>query len=629
MYTITYIFGETTSVGFLVGKDRFLTTIIFEVEAEGSNVSYLASNKGLIIQNHGRTKIEYNFDDFWLAPNEYEFTIIDNDKEFDNLFYEGALAPYVRKEFFIKKQIRYNDTGSYYEDYAGYAIAETIDYNEQMKTFSFTAYPKTQSINEAYLYDANGTANNPLNLNYSLSGKAIVWDWVKITDLITKIFQYINPSISIDIKQDWKFFGNTFSQIYGYPTPGYTSLELTFSDLIATWIGAVFGGNVYGNIKTLGDLIKELALSFGCMAGMVTQNKGFFKNIYSFDASNLQTLGKLLDDSPKKKFKFSKIDYARFETSIYKQDLGQEKRYVKIGYSASQETYQIPVGYAPNLLFNKVNGENGLDKTVLCCMEQRYNLLAGYDYLSNIAALYSGSVFYWVYGVEIPNLIIQDSYYSFNPPNAGGRHFNAHCFSLAELNYAMKGSLYKTPVYEFLVDGLNYDFLKGFVYNGNNFSIISLEKDYDLGITNIEAIKIVSQTLAGSTENNSGETIEDNFTFDALFNIAGSSNFSIVNINAGATAITTINEDEILEEIIIVTSQAFQSGKITGFTITDSGGELMTLNDVMGKFTSINKQTKTIFKKYTSFDTISFTFTGSSSLTGAGYIIVKKLRKEV
>lgn len=628
MYTISYIFGETISVGHLLGTgDRFLLTLQFQINEDGNNVTYHAEERGLKILKRGVTKLNYDYDDFFLVPAEQEFTIYDENGELENLLYDGSIANYVEKEFYVKVEIKYFGEQDYKIEFSGYAIPDLLEYDVMQKTHYITVMPKTNILNETYLYpegyekdnwDPNNSLiaqpNNPLQLNYSKIGNSIRWEWVPLKTLIEKIFQIVNPSITVSFYHNWLFYGNSYWE-YGV---NYTKNDLKFEDLILdhNWIGSVFAYQI-GNIDNIGNLLKLLAFEFGSMAGMVSQEKAFFKQVLYWDNSQTEILGTLIDDKPKKSYKFTKYDFVKINSDFYKQDTGQLNRYVLSKFS--------PNNFAPHVLFEKVRGKNGLEKTIITVADYLNQALSGpWDVASNLRAAIQGvsNAYYSIYGVK--NQLMNFQTLLWNPPEPG---YLGLAHYLAEYYYTLRGILYRMPIYEFKVDGLNYDFMKGFEYNGYNFVKIGQEKNWDEETTKIEAIRlqITSKEIDSTSK---AEVITVPIAYINMKVIPGQVSLNYEQIGQGAIAIAEMNADEWLDEFIIQVDVPFGQNEISNFRIFDGNETLVTIDRIIGKFRQvINPQSIRKVKKYNTQDTIYLEWTPGSKTptTGQGTLIIKKM----
>lgn len=628
MYTKSYIFGDTTSIGTLIKNgDRILVTCTFTIDDVGSNVAYLASSKGLYITKYGSTKMEFNFDEFFLAPNEYRFEVQDRDDEFNNLLYEGADVDKVYKDFFVKVELKHPG-GSYETKFSGKNAVENIEYDPVKKLHVFTALPNTNVLNETAIFQKTYDAtkfnydfpdtypNNPLSLTfykYSLLQGVIKWNWITVKSLIEKMFQLINASIAVTFIQNWLFYGK-----FGVTE----SSALTFNDLIAdnNWLGSIFAEEKHSDIKTIGDLLKVVAFDFGCVAGAQSQDAAFFKQIYYVDTNNLQTLGPLVYGHPKKKYKYSKIDYARITSSYYEQDAGQRNRYVEQQFR--------PQGQAPYYSFDKNQGDNGLEKEIVSVASCPINLGGGWtseEFVSNLKALISGSDYYSIYAVKNPFVNIVGNAFPYQCPTG----FFPLPTSLAEYHYHLKGLLYKTQVYVFKIRGLQQNFLQGFAYGGFNFSVVSIEENFDDGTTTLEAIKVSAVTVTGG-DGGGGTSITTPLTVIPMTSFSAEASFSYASIGIADPKIADMNENDWLEGFYINLDQVFLPGKITVFTIHDGSETLLTLDKIMGKLVQpVKPQMITKVKKYTAADSLYLHVEGDNTTTqGAGQIIIRKMKRE-
>ena len=648
-YTITYVFGETQSVGTLLGNgDRILITCVFTVEDTGNNITYLASAHGLQIKKYGTISMEYDFDEFFMVPAEYEFEVADFNGEFNSLLYDGILAEKVTKEFYVKVEIKYSSNAIYEEEFSGYNEVDVIEYAPLTKIHSFTILPNTKALNESFIFpvtydpaqwrtDKLETApNNPLNIGINRIGDAYKWDWVPIYELIERIFQVINPDISIQFIQNWLFFGKL-------PVPPNSEKnDISFMDLKldGNWIGTIFAEPKFNGIDTIGDILKVLAFEFGSMAIVKNQNEAYFKQMFYFDENNLQELGTILDDGYQKKYKYSKINYASVHSKFYQQDTGTLNRYVQQDYN--------PAGFAPGTKTNKGThisrnlseptlqifdktpnyraSDVGLDKEIISVADAVWGIHAQVNYVSNIRSLYSDNDHYYIIGIKNPFLTLThvgDVNYNYLPSG-----YYPMSVYLAEYYYAIKGFLYKTQVHTFKVDGLHYNFLQGFQKFGYNYSIISLSKNIDEGITTIEALRI--STIEQSTQQEGdGQEVNILLSSQPVASYGSEILFNYAQADQGAIKIATIDETEYLESIIIQVEVPFGANQINNFRIYDGTEDLFTYNEMMGKFTRAATQRKEHIKRYGGSDTIYMEISsGSETPTqGQGYVLIKKLKK--
>ncbi len=630
-YTKSYIFGDTTSVGTLIKNgDRILVKCQFTIDDIGSNVTYLASDKGLYIKRYGSTKMEFNFDEFFLAPNEFSFEVQDRADEFNNLLYEGADVDKVYKDFYVEVQLKHPG-GIYETKFSGNNAVENIEYDPKTKIHVFTALPSTNILNEAAIFQPTYDAtkfnydlaytypNNPLALSFyksSILQGTIKWNWILLTDLIKKMFQLINASIVVTFIQNWLFYGKL----------GATeSSALTFNDLLVdnNWLGSVFAEDKHSDIKSIGDLLKKIAFEFGCVAGVQSKNAAFFKQVYYVDVSSLQTLGPLVSGYPKKKYKYQKIDYARITSSYYEQDTGQRNRYVEQQFR--------PQGQAPYYSHDKNQGDNGIEQEIISVASCPIDLGGGWtseEFVSNLKALISGSDYYSIYAVKNPFVGIVGNVFPYQCP-AG---FFPLPTSLAEYHYHLKGLLYKTQVYVFKIRGLNQNFLQGFQYGGFNFSVVSIEENFDEGTTTLEAIKVSAISVTGG-DGGGGTTIDTILTALPVESLAQEAAFSysqLVNSDLDpGFAIANMKEGEWLDGFVLNIEIAFGANQISDFKIYDGSGILFKISEVKGKFLEVTVQRKDKVKKYIADDTIYMKIIKgiTTATSGSGTVLIKKLKR--
>lgn len=503
-YTKTYIFGEGLTVGHSIGGgDRALLTLVFTINDNGEDVTYLAAAKKLRWAKFGKTSI--NFDpssnEYLVLPQEYAFTIADPDEELRKLLY-GGTSKKVVKEFYVKFEVKYSGDLDYHIEFSGYNIADLLDYSPLEKLHAFTAAPKTNVLNETTLFpkeydpekwDPGNTKtaqpNNPLALNWNRpTGNYVKWDWYYLTTIIEKILQKINPTINVEWLQGWKFLGDT-SPEYG----SYSHVDndaLTFANLIcdSNWIGSVFAGKNH-QVTTLGELLAQIAFEFGCMAIIENQDKAYFREVYYFDENNIQEVGALCEDGYKLKYKYKKVEFAEVKSVLYTQDTKSLNRFVRKQWNF-QET-----GFCPEELKNKVSGNNGLERQTISVIDTNAIFLPVDTYnFSNLKAAVTGdpSKFYSIYGVHKPGFDVNS--FPFHP-RVGADAMYSYAFLplsylLSEYHYRLKGDLYDTQVHEHRFNGVKYVINKGFQFGNENFAPIGIEKDWDSRITSFESLRM-------------------------------------------------------------------------------------------------------------------------------------------
>ncbi|MEW6653844.1 MAG: hypothetical protein AB1394_10295 [Bacteroidota bacterium] len=516
-YKKTFIFGESLYVGQNIGGgDRAFLRLEFIINDEGIDETIFAKSVKLYWKEIGKTTINVDpsSNEYLVLPQEYSFKVIDSNDVLHELLY-GENSEKVEKEFYVKFQVKYSGKLVYEDEFTGYNIPDLLSYDPPIKTHSIAACPQTNVLNETYLYPdgydpekwdpARNTSivpNNPLDIGHERpEGNYIKWNWVFLQDVIRKIFQKINPDIEIIYNQDWEFLGS--------PNPEYGNWQIIqkggikFSELIcdSNWIGAVFGGKCFPNINTIGDLLAQIAFDFGCIALIETQDRAYFREFYKFDENEVQEVKALADEGYKKSYRYKKIEFAEVKSVLFELYQKSLSVYKSKSFNA-QETAFVPAAKK-----NKVSGSNGLQNQTISVIDTNAIFFPVNTYLfSNIKAFEPGQQ-NWVYsilGVNKPGFDVS-SYPQHPRYQLNGIDYLPLNYLLSEYHYQLKGKLYNTQVHEHRFDGVNYQFTKGYYWDNEKFTIIGMEKDWDLRMTTMQSLRMgeVDKTIGdGQTEIN-------------------------------------------------------------------------------------------------------------------------------
>jgi len=255
--------------------------------------------------------------------------------------------------------------------------------------------------------------------------------YVNLAQTIIDVYNRAFPEATIDINQDWAFWGSDGTNIRN---------DIQFSDLAVSSKNMFFSSD-YG-INNLNDLIKHLAREYGCYTGIIHKKKAFFKRLFHFDSDNLQTLGEV--DFHGKSYQSSLIDYMRVASNI-----GRELVY-KRGYYASMEDRKIE----HTLLSAFFSGQSS----------------PPYDG-SNVYTTTGG---YQIFKVKDSALL--------------GGQFTDMGNLVAEFWYNLLSSIINCRIDTFKVRGIGYDYLKNFVFEGLKYQPLTMSKDIANIKTKIEAL---------------------------------------------------------------------------------------------------------------------------------------------
>ncbi len=629
-YNLTYIFGKDLAAGYRMPFGDIKLTIIFTVNLTGDDGVYLASSEGLHVKKWGSTSLEVDIIDFYLAPAQYEFEIFDGSGVIKNLFFDSVDSINVEKNFFVKLEIKYTGEESYKTEFSGWVNPTDTEYDESKKTFIFTAVPATANINEKAIFkeDENGEyqSNNPLALTGTEFGDAFPkpyfyfkYDKVNLTTVIEEIFKQVNSSIVTDIVHNWIF--------YGYLSGSYIEdFDLTDIILDESYLGTVFGGKnrIFPEIQTLGDLLKQLAFEYGAVAGILSEERAFFKQILHYDAADSQTFMSV--KAHRRRNIWNDIDYVKIKNAMYSVTSGTEA-YDLLTIKISGSDRQVKgIGWAPlervdnNYLFNP-KSENGLDKTIVSFADV-------YDYEistplreNNILAL-DGASYYDVLGIRQEGITASGANVL---TSSTGKVFDTFGSFLAFYYYLLKNRKSPLEIDEFHVKGVHYSFLKSIDYNSAYFSITSLTKDFDRNESKIKAVEVKQYDYESGDSVPTQGTPAASVNYSVNTAVGLDASISYLDIGTDHIWIASIQENEILESISIIILEALNTGSVDIFRIYDQDGNLFTNDDVL--LEEINISQKLIMKRYNDAAKLYLEFTQGTETPTAGYayIIVKKL----
>ncbi len=166
--------------------------------------------------------------------------------------------------------------------------------------FRIVSIPETNqftvNLTTSQTYDSGGSveqkeARDPLNLT------DVVPYSVAVTELLEKIFQLVNPSISyssgdITITHNWLMWGDRFNTTYPPLYDGHKIYDITFAELLFDKRPMFFDSTK--NLNTVADVLRKLSIDWCAFSGMIHSKKAFFKKLFYYDAVNAQTLPRVL-----------------------------------------------------------------------------------------------------------------------------------------------------------------------------------------------------------------------------------------------------------------------------------------------------------------------------------------------
>lgn len=449
-YTIT-IQSETKNVR---ESETVQLKIIFTVNDTGSNIVWNTYDKGIRVLDWGSAEWRYDIEDPLLTVGNYEIKLGDMDSVLRELFfYDTSLGLATDKRPELKVFVNGN------EDYSGKVIEEGgVNFSAGNKIVELKANSVGESLSSGII-----DGESPCVLGYTDTETTA--DYKSVITILEDIFSYIGNTYSVsggslELTQDWVFKGTQL---------GVGTLEdIEFSEL-RLWIDALFF-NADNGINNLSDLIKQMAIEWGCFAGIINSEKAFFKKLFYYDASNTQTLE--VDDFTIAN-KFSRLEYVEvivdtdFKTSspapkIYTHD------------DRGQQLRDIP----DQLKINALNGFYYVDSGD-----------NGSNVFAEIARGGAEDGTYIVYYCKDPNVTVKVSGVTeiWSP---SGRLLSRYWYKWRGKDAAtgITPSYYSRQNYIFDCRGITYSILKSIPYSGYKHQPIRLKKMYGIGKSEIETV---------------------------------------------------------------------------------------------------------------------------------------------
>ena len=607
-YTITVTFAAEDINN---TSDTYQLILTFEVDLSASNQAHSDSDKSLVILDHGKTKLDLNFDDLLLLPSEMEISISDSaDYLHDILYGTSAEALALDKKFKVVVQLNAAD------EFIGHAIENTLSYDMGNKVFSFKVASRTDILKETLVFDDDGLAQDPLDYTKestdNITALAIDYDGstakmqithaggttyladdiIKVTGisaterninyvnrsytvtdidsstllrvlaqnsfeedvdltisfgtivkididstifkvfgtLLNDIYDKVNTASSVTIKHLWSinfgwtqavrvtaaseaggtvtithddntgvltqdgallaadriifetFSGNLMTDLNAEfavaQVNSANEFEITLTSGQTFSVGAflrkittihsisntaqivdeAFQDNSNTGIKTLADILTALAIDWFSFTGMIHEEKTFFKQLNFYDSGDLNTLGEVL--SHKKLHSMGTYSYIEVEKDV----------------SSVKKTYA-------NGDFTTLSGQTLTRKAFASIVQSKEVTVDGdfnypHDFYDNTIT-HQSSIALAAVSVKDTSIALTDSeFYLWKP--------NLYYMSKFWFELLGQGSPYRRE--QFLVVGVDYDFLKGFAFNSGKYNIIGWEKNWNTGTTKLDAI---------------------------------------------------------------------------------------------------------------------------------------------
>lgn len=432
---MAYSITISTSIKQVNETDTLQLQLIFKVDLTGTNVSYSAQEKGIRVLKWGECEWKYDLEDAFLVPGTYNFTLGDRDGYLKNLLRgHDTLALATSKT--PKVVLKLNGE----IEFSGFVQEDSIDFSFSKRELKLTADPNIAMINKRKLYDDD---SNPYTSLFPAS-QYNENDFYPILELITDIYRIVNPDLEeITTNVDLIFSGQAFDlrQLF----------DGRFDELIIKAKKFYFSNTA--GISNAGDILRQLALNFGCFTGMINYDKVFFQKLFFYDASNLQTLGRVLDHSFR--YMYSSLDYVKIVGHI--------------------DGYGYPL-----------EATAGID-----------NAVEGKFLKKELVSVWFNNTFFLTdpTGLEVKMLIdrgdteIDGDYIVYLSIDPGLDTTARDALELVkDYWWKWRGNIKNCSADIFEVQGIHYDFLKSFNHENGKYQILSLKKKYAQNQSEIEAI---------------------------------------------------------------------------------------------------------------------------------------------
>lgn len=603
-YTLTYKFGSALDIGDAVAGGHLVRmSMEFTIETDGNNEEKFAGDYGIKVAKWGTLAWEREIDENFIVPGRYQLILFDGQSELFTLLFEGALVPYVRKDAKITLEIKYYGDQDYTVEYIGFIDNTSIQYDSVEKKIELIAFPKSDLLKNIYLYkrsdDGNFIGLNPLNLAYTNVDDVYTADAVNVKTLLYKIFQYVNPSCTLSWQHHWEF--SSYLQSIGYPPTIYKKLdEINFN---SNHLSALFFSidNLY-QIETLYDLLMKYAFAFGFICGFITADKTFVKEIFYYDASNIQTLGRV------KKWiisnKYGDVEAVRIKSRRYLRDTRAGKNVY------STDPYNEKYAIVP--ITSEMRGDNILDEEIPVFASAEY----GSDY-GDLEFTHNTMNFQVGYS-RVPYISTKNYHHSM----VANFYYNIRNRSKIIPTGGGTGSIGRVD--SFIVQGIKVDYMKDFSYAGNGYQILSLKKYIDYNTAEIDALYItqIMEDNTPATGNEPPRPFTNVLPGGYLKDYSYNSEITIANVNAGTATLFTIPAGFELKKIIIKINTKFNT--LTNINISDNDGILISNDRINNENNEVIESFQ--YKNYASQKTITATITKSGTCTAGDADIIFEVR---
>ena len=460
---------------------------------------------GIAVVGYGKLDIEYDMEDAFLVPSTYSLSIIDKSEQkfLIDLLFDDVDNHTPGGNVILK----YNGV----QKFKGVILEETLTFDDATKTFEITAAPRIDAITKRMIYDDEDANLNPFDY-------APLY-FYPIRTILSDIYSLANDDVAptLDFVHSWELYGERDYQYDGTTIHSQLNVEDA-----AQLIDPLFFDSSFG-LRTCGDVLKKLAIDWGAFTGLISQDKAFFKKLFRYDGGNLQNVTVL---NRSKGYRYHLIDYVKVTTNIggtnepyeagvftelvdrfiirkslpgfYSDDGGNPKgTNVKLFYEGGTFNFYINGSSVSNwpTLGTTYTATDGSTFVVIGVLPGSTNssrihcakMTGGNPPTSGILTKSQGS------GDPIISYFNWDNgrgwYKIYRARDLSiSADFMDHGQLLADFWLFYRGAIKFCRVDKFMLDGVDYDYLKDFNYDGSKYQPIKQTIDYEAYSTTMQAI---------------------------------------------------------------------------------------------------------------------------------------------
>lgn len=298
--------------------------IIYKINSEGEDVLITAEDEEIYLSDPGYKEEEFDLENLMLAVTFYSPVLsVPENSEFEKYLFNDDDEPYrsAEKNFQLILDIKYEGAGDFENEISANVIEDSIDYNPETTELRFEAAPDTDILNRTMLFGLNDIAGrpgekvrlNPLGytdpINYSTDPISYPAEYyVNLKKIITDIYKKVNDSIT---ENDLIFYHNWLMAGYYVDDEGdkQFDFEIALEEARLSTTQLFFKPD-YGLIN-LGDVLRKLAIDFGCFTGMLGNKKPFFKKLFSKNTLDVYELDEDSYIDRRKSYRLPLIKYVR------------------------------------------------------------------------------------------------------------------------------------------------------------------------------------------------------------------------------------------------------------------------------------------------------------------------------